>query len=238
MNTLDPLPRPAATASGTAPADAGTAPSADSAAPAAVDGRSARWEAHRGERRRELIRAARRAVHELGPDASMEDIATAAGTSKSVFYRYFGDKAGLQQAVGELAITLMQQKVLAAAQAAATPRQGLCNMVSAYLQMAQTSPNVYAFATTGHPSAAGPLGHFFDEVVAMMADTIRTHARGAGSPLLAYWPTAALGLVRNAGELWLMAPASPGKPDHGELAEQLTTWLFSGIAADVGPQAT
>ncbi|MEO6530290.1 MAG: hypothetical protein ABIN10_02735 [Specibacter sp.] len=40
-----------------------------------VDGRSARWDVHREERRRALIKAARRAIHHLGADASMEDIA-------------------------------------------------------------------------------------------------------------------------------------------------------------------
>lgn len=64
------------------------------AASAAVDGRASRWQSHREERRRELIKSARKAVHALGSEASMEDIAAAAGTSKSVFYRYFGDKAG------------------------------------------------------------------------------------------------------------------------------------------------
>jgi hypothetical protein len=54
---------------------------------AAADGRSSRWELHRAERRRQLIKAARRAVTALGPGASMEDIAAAADTSKSVYYR-------------------------------------------------------------------------------------------------------------------------------------------------------
>src|SRR4051794_5833255 len=111
------------------------------------DGRSARWQSHREERRRELIKQARRAVHALGSDAPMEDIAAAAGTSKSVFYRYFGDKAGLQQAVGEVVLSRMQHRMQEAAQSALTPREGLFAMVSAYLQMADTSPNVYAFVT-------------------------------------------------------------------------------------------
>ena len=112
-----------------------------------VDGRAARWQSHREERRRELIKSARKAVHALGSDASMEDIAAAAGTSKSVFYRYFGDKAGLQQAVGEVVLSQMQRRIQEAAQSAQTPREGLLAMVSAYLQMAETSPNVYTFVT-------------------------------------------------------------------------------------------
>ena len=135
------------------------------------DGRSSRWQSHREERRRELIKSARRAVHVLGSDASMEDIAAAAGTSKSVFYRYFGDKAGLQQAVGEVVLSQMQRRIQEAAQSAVTPREGLLAMVTAYLQMASTSPNVYTFVTrhaaaepdTSQDPAAGSaaLGHFF-----------------------------------------------------------------------------
>src|SRR6478609_7183860 len=104
----------------------------------AVDGRASRWQSHREERRRELIKSARKAVHALGSDASMEDIAVASGTSKSVFYRYFGDKAGLQQAVGEVVLSQMQRRIQEAAQGAQTPREGLFAMVSAYLQMAET----------------------------------------------------------------------------------------------------
>ncbi|MBD4579808.1 TetR/AcrR family transcriptional regulator, partial [Xanthomonas citri pv. citri] len=46
----------------------------------ARDGRSVRWDRHRAERRLELVRAARSAVHALGAHASMEEIASHAGT--------------------------------------------------------------------------------------------------------------------------------------------------------------
>ena len=194
--------------------------------PAAVDGRASRWQSHREERRRELIKSARRAVHALGSDASMEDIAAAAGTSKSVFYRYFGDKAGLQQAVGEVVLGQMQRRIQEAAQAAQTPREGLLAMVSAYLQMAETSPNVYTFVTRysagdpdgGHTSiaTAGALGHFFDSIADMIAR-----------------PNAAIGRVRNAGEQWLASPDSPTKPDQETMARQITAWLCVGIAPEL-----
>ncbi|WP_427007621.1 TetR/AcrR family transcriptional regulator [Pseudarthrobacter sp. H2] len=232
-----------------------TGPSGSLASPAgapgggAVDGRDSRWQAHRAERRRELIKAARKAVHALGSDASMEDIAAAAGTSKSVFYRYFGDKAGLQQAVGEVVLNQMQRRIQEAAQAAQTPREGLFAMVSAYLQMAGTSPNVYTFVTrySGEPdgaggttagtggTTAGALGHFFAAISDMIARPMRSYL-GAGpgkEAVIGYWPNAAIGLVRNAGEQWLASPASADKPDQAAMARQITDWLCFGIAPEL-----
>ncbi|MCA4131485.1 TetR/AcrR family transcriptional regulator [Arthrobacter sp. M4] len=211
-------------------------------AAAAVDGRSARWQSHRETRRQELIKAARRAVHTLGSEASMEDIAAAANTSKSVFYRYFGDKAGLQQAVGEVVLLQMQKRMREATEAAATPREGLYAMVSAYLQMAESSPHVYAFVTrlaTGDASqqdaiaASGALGHFFDSVSEMIAGPMREQLGKGKEALLGYWPAAAIGLVRNAGESWLDSPASPFKPDQETMARQITDWLCIGIAPEL-----
>ncbi|HJV98719.1 MAG TPA: TetR/AcrR family transcriptional regulator [Arthrobacter sp.] len=212
---------------------------------ASADGRSARWQSHREERRRELIKSARRAVHVLGSDASMEEIASAAGTSKSVFYRYFGDKAGLQQAVGEVVLSQMQRRIREAAQNAQTPREGLLAMVSAYLQMAETSPNVYTFVTrqsAGEPDTAqgstaisGALGHFFDSIGEMIATPMRAHLGDGKEAVIGYWPTAAIGLVRNAGEQWLSTPDSPTKPGQEAMARQITAWLCVGIAPELDP---
>jgi hypothetical protein len=128
----------------------------------------------------------------------------------------------------------MQQKILEAAKTAGSPRQGLLNMVLAYLEMAETSPEVYAFVTqgAGEVPAGGALGHFFDAVTAMITVPMRAHL-GEHSVLLAYWPTAAIGLVRSAGELWLNSPPSPAKPDHAQMAELITGWLFHGISAEI-----
>jgi len=217
---------------------------ADGHSPAASpDGRSSRWESHREERRRQLIKQARRAVHALGSDASMEDIAAAAGTSKSVFYRYFGDKAGLQQAVGEVVLDQMQRRIREAAQSAVTPREGLFAMVSAYLQMASTSRNVYTFVTrhaeaSGAAAVSGALGHFFDAVAEMIATPMRSHLGDGKEAVIGFWPKAAIGLVRNAGEQWLSTADSAAKPGQDAMARQITDWLCVGIAPELSTPST
>jgi AcrR family transcriptional regulator len=194
-----------------------------------------------------LIKTARKAVHRIGPGASMEDIASAADTSKSVFYRYFGDKAGLQRAMGEVVVGRMQEQLIEAARKAGTPREGLRAMVSAYLQMAESSPNVYVFVTQPAPEPGSTLegspalNSFFDAISSMLASPMEDYLAEepemvtAPQPLL-LWPRAAIGMVRAAGEQWLAMAPGPGRPGESDLADSITTWLFDGIAAAV-PQA-
>ncbi|WP_235830809.1 TetR/AcrR family transcriptional regulator [Arthrobacter cheniae] len=217
---------------------------ASDAVSSAPDGRFSRWEEHRAQRRRELIKAARRAIDALGPGASMEDIAAAADTSKSVYYRYFGDKTGLQRAVAEVVISQMQQKVLEAARAATTPREGLCSMVLAYLQMARTSPNVYAFvtrvgiaeSTTNDDGGQDTLAHFLAAVTEMVSRPMRAYLLSPDRPsgpddaAPEYWPAAAIGMVRAAGEHWLSTADGPDKPTEGQMARHITGWLFDGVS--------
>ncbi|WP_298582524.1 TetR/AcrR family transcriptional regulator [uncultured Kocuria sp.] len=126
----------------------------DSTAPggtSATDGRSSRWARHRAQRRIELIRTARSAVDELGAQASMEEIASACQTSKSVYYRYFGDKAGLQRAVGEYTVTRMRDRLEEAARAAGSFEDSVEAMVAEYLLSIERSASVYRFVVALSP---------------------------------------------------------------------------------------
>ncbi|GAA4365520.1 TetR/AcrR family transcriptional regulator [Paeniglutamicibacter cryotolerans] len=208
----------------------------------AADGRSARWDAHRAERRRELLKLARRAIHRLGPGASMDDIAADAATSKSVFYRYFGDKDGLRQRLAEAVIADFHAHVISAGRSGATEHEALHSMVLAYLNLASGSPNIYFFVTsTGSsdvltsPAGAEPTGMaldgFFTELTAMMTERLHVHldaTQTTGSPVWDLWPRAAIGMVRSAGELWLRQ--DPGhRPPAKDLARGITQWLTRGI---------
>lgn len=129
--------------------DASEIPAADGAPSA--DGRSSRWARHRAQRRIELIRTARGAVDELGAQASMDEIASACKTSKSVYYRYFGDKAGLQRAVGEYTVTRMRDRLEEAARAAGSFEDSVEAMVAEYLLSIERSASVYRFVVALPP---------------------------------------------------------------------------------------
>ncbi len=223
------------------PAAVVDAAAVDPAAVDAADGRSTRWADHREARRAELVRVARRTVHHRGPDVSMEEIAAAAGTSKSIVYRYFTDKTGLQIAVAEAVVLQIQGALEGVLRIAPTPRDGLRAMVAVYLEMIESSPHVYAFVTRdGSVESGGPLGHFLDSVTAMVAApfarglTQDLDAGTAARPdpatraLAESWAAGAVGFVRGAGEWWLAHRDEPGTPDREALTAQVAAWLWAG----------
>ncbi|WP_022925253.1 TetR/AcrR family transcriptional regulator [Serinicoccus marinus] len=179
-------------------------------APVARDGRDARWEAHRTERRHQLVEAALKAIRQHGAGVGMDEIAAQAGTSKTVLYRHLGDKAGLYSAV----VAAVDETVLG--DLAAASRQGgdvlarIQAMVHSYLSLVERDPEIYRFVMTrpletteGDPD--DPVHRITDRVSDQLAGAIRTHltqhGRGAEADLLApAWGHGIVGLVRAAAD--------------------------------------
>ncbi|PWD51729.1 TetR family transcriptional regulator [Serinibacter arcticus] len=203
------------------------------------DGRSLRWESHRAARRDDLTRAARKAIHHGGPDLSMDEIASAIGTSKSIVYRYFRDRSGLQTAVGEAVLQEMGSALADVSHRATGPRDAVRAMVGVYLGMISTSPAVYTFVTRGGEVSEepGPLRTLADDAAALLvpvlSDALAAQERSRDAAHM--WAAGVIGFVRGAAEVWLVERGTVADRDpdveHAEierLADTLAGWICVG----------
>jgi len=193
---------------------------------ATIDGRNSRWDNHRHTRRRELARAARKAIHHQGPDVSMSEIAAAAQTSKSIFYRYFADKTGLQAAIGELVVADIGETLKTVAHQEKTPQDSLRAMINAYVETITNSPHVYRFVTQPSTDAAAPLGNFLSAITDLVAAPFRQHTKDPQQ--LEAWASGVVGFVRGIGDWWL---TSPEAMTQTELVDFAFTSLWFGTQA-------
>lgn len=195
--------------------------------PDSVDGRSARWAKHREQRRAELLDVARKVIHTDGPDVTMEDIAAASGTSKSIVYRYFSDKKQLQKALGLHILDGMHRRLVAElteleeAGGAVSVEDRIHAMVGAYVHTAEQSPGLYRFIT--RPSEG--LNHFLADSARLVAEAVPSE-----DPDRVLWSTGAIGFVRDAVDHWMALPAEdPERPTADTLADALVRWLMKGL---------
>ncbi|EWT01640.1 TetR family transcriptional regulator [Intrasporangium oryzae NRRL B-24470] len=207
----------------------------------ARDGRDARWEQHRSERRAAIVDATIRAVRRHGAAVGMDDIAAEAGTSKTVVYRHFDDKAGLYRAVA----ARIDQRVVgdvgdAMARARASDddlRHLIASTVEAYLSLVESDTEVYRFVVNrplvDQPLPDDPVGGTVGEVTDRLTRLLEQSLRGTevDSGRARLWAVALVGSVRAVADDWL---ASPDRRPREELVELLTELAWRGLSPWVG----
>ncbi|WP_406830744.1 TetR/AcrR family transcriptional regulator [Pedococcus sp. KACC 23699] len=219
-----------------------------------TDGRSTRWDEHRATRRRELVEATLRAIREHGAGVGMDDIAAAAGTSKTVFYRHFTDRAGLYAAVSESVDARILRDLGAAmgeggvdgspdlASAGAAPRAVIAAAIDSYLALVERDPEVYRFVVnaplldthSGGDPALAVTSHIADQMSALLRAALASAGRDPSAATV--WGAGVVGMVRAAADHWL---ADPGL-SRSELTTHLTDLAWGGLSAawpDPSPSA-
>ena len=184
----------------------------------AADGRAARWDNHRQQRRRALLRSIRQVISRRGPDVSMETISTELAISKTILYRYFGDRAGLELAMGEWSMRTITTSLDQASKNEDSPHAALGHMIGAFVHLAAQAPNIYAFCSHS-VSANGPGAVFFDTVTDLLCERMRLE-----DPSLRMWARGAVGFVRSCTETWLDDP-----DDIDAFIDRVTTWLWRSV---------
>jgi AcrR family transcriptional regulator len=205
------------------------------AADPARDRRDSRWDEHRRARRRELVDAALAAVGRHGAGVGMDEIAAAAGTSKTAVYRHFADRGSLHTAVCARVAEELTGTLHAATRGVAHPRQMLAAAIEAYLAFLEGDPEVYRFVvrTGPGPTADGdPISTLSDLVGDEAAAVVGAALQRAGADPApaAPWGHGVVGLVRSAADWWLRAERPMPR---GELAAHLTDLAWAGLSGVV-----
>ena len=201
------------------------------------DRRDSRWDEHRRLRREQLVEATLAAVGRHGAGVGMEEIAAAAGTSKTVVYRHFADRTALHLAVctrvaGQLLTTLRE-----AMTSSTEPRQMVAAAIETYLAFLEADPELYRFVvhTKVVPTEAAdadPITGLSDlvarEAAALLAVALRQAGRdeAAAEP----WGHGIVGLVRAAADWWL---AAERPMIRNVLAAHLTELAWAGLSGVV-----
>jgi AcrR family transcriptional regulator len=135
------------------------------------DGRRARWQQHRLDRRAEFVDAALRALASNGPDVSMTEIAAEAGAAKPKLYRHFADKAALLDAVGERIAAILWERLSLALDPRAPVNDLITGGLHAYLGLVEEYPAAFILlfnsgsALTEGRCIAGALGSLFADLL-------------------------------------------------------------------------
>jgi AcrR family transcriptional regulator len=199
------------------------------------DRRSTRWDAHRSARRAELVDAALTAIRECGAGMGMDDVAARAGTSKTVVYRHFVDRADLYTAVCARVAESVVAHVRAAMDAAAGSRAMATAAIAEYLRLVEADPEVYRFVVhrpllDREPVAGGdPVGDLVSRIGSEAAVVIAAHlaAHGRDAAAAGPWGHGLVGLVHAATDDWL---SRPGAMSRDELATHLTDLAWAGLS--------
>lgn len=194
------------------------------------DGRATRWTGHKAARREELIDSALDAIARFGADISMDQVASVAGTSKPVIYRYFVDKDDLCRAVSQRVVAVGLSELLTATSAAHGLREVIAAGVDAYLKLLESEPEQFRFINQ-HPlivdSDSGALVDFSSVVAELLAQRVVAALTAAGmDPSAAHpWAEGTVGFIRAATAWWLDHPDARTRQ---ELNAQLLALLWDG----------
>jgi AcrR family transcriptional regulator len=197
------------------------------------DGRRARWTEHRRARKEELVAAAVEAVRAAGPAFAVDDVARAAGVSKTVIYRYFSDKDELVDAVLErIAGAILLPRLLGElAIERADDRARLRSVVAAFVQLIEDEPALYrfAYAHAGRSGRADLVATTEREIAEALGALMGQRLADAGLPPepAMTWAYGVVGMVQLAAHWWSTARTVPA----ADLVEQLTALASGGLSS-------
>lgn len=212
------------------------------AAPGARDGRQARWDQHKEERRQQIIDAAIAVIEESGAGAEVHvhQIAERAGLSRTVVYRHFEDRADLDRAVQATILEAFWARLMPEISLEGTVPEIIERAVGTYVRWAVAHPALHRMAdhdVSRGPSEGddGPLEQGLERLAREIIEVVHIGAVALGGELsreelasldpLAY---GMVGAVFSSVRRWLDHPDPTLTPDA--LITLISQTLWFGIA--------
>jgi AcrR family transcriptional regulator len=153
-----------------------------------------------------ILRAARQAYAELGPDAPLDEIARRAGVGIATLYRRFPNKEGIARAALDQCIAEEIEPAVQRALADDDPRHGLATLLDAAVALAAGEPHTLSAARNTGALTPMIATSFFDAL-----SVLTSRAQRAGQLRADLVPDDLHRiLVMLLSLLWTMEPASDG----------------------------
>ena len=186
----------------------------------------------RAERRGQLLDAAVGAIRDIGPGATMEQLAKAGGVTKPILYRHFGDRDGLIRAIAQRFSTDLLTSVTTPLTADTEARDLLHSTVNSYVAFIERDPNLYRFMMQQSPERTEGLesmGSLIDLIARQVAQVAGERLREAGrdSGAAVPWAYGIIGLVHQAGDWWV----DDQTMSRDTLVNYLVALLWDGLNA-------
>ncbi|AHH18465.1 putative transcriptional regulator, TetR family [Nocardia nova SH22a] len=145
-----------------------------------ADARTERWVAHRAEVRERLIDSAIRTIDQIGPQVTMQELATEAKIQKPTLYRFFTDKAELVRGIHERMRGEWRERIVTVpTDPDVTIGDFIRSCIDAYLQSVHEHPHVHRLmvqmmvcATGSEVKKDDPSPSIADDMAAMMHTVI------------------------------------------------------------------
>lgn len=202
-----------------------------------TDGRDTRWAEHRENRRKELIEDTLRAIRRHGAGVGMDEIAAQAGTSKTVIYRHFGDRAGLYAAVVAGVHQFIHSDLSAALELTDASDLAVLahDLADAYLGLVERDPEIYRFLLTPpDATSVDPYGGLPELMGEHVSTAIAGHLtrQGQDPSCARTWGYGLVGFIRAAADAWMATdPRGPRSEVLAHIDAFFTPALATGLAA-------
>jgi len=172
---------------------------------------------------------------------TIDELAVASTTSKTVLYRYFGDRNGLYLAVADRVASNILAEVrprFASLRGNGQVADLVEGLAEAYIGLVDRDPEIYRFVMNRPPSlpagAGDPATGIADRIAIELAEAIRDEQRrrGTSGGAVETLSFGIVGFIRTATGHWLESGAGGALPRES-LIELITTTFTASVRAAV-----